>query len=144
MKKRLVLVPLLGGILAIGLPVWAHHGNAAYDMKSVEMKGVTVTKFFWANPHCILQFDAKDENGKVTHWAAELGSPSAIGLVGFTKSTFQPGDVITIQITLSKTGNPVGRIRRVTLADGTVLPHGGGEAPDDAGGGRGGRSGSAY
>jgi hypothetical protein len=142
MKTRLRSVFLVAGFLAICLPMSAHHGNAAYDMKDVEMKDVTVTKFSWQNPHCIVQFDAKDENGKVVHWAAELGSPSAIGLVGFTKTTFQPGDVVTIHITLSKTGSPVGRIRRVILADGTVLPHG--SLENRGGGGRGGRSGSEY
>jgi hypothetical protein len=110
-------------------------------MKDVEMKDVTVTKFLWANPHCIVQFDAKDENGKVAHWNAELGSPSAISLVGFTKTSLQPGDVVTIHITLSKSGNPVGRIRRLILPDGSVLPRGGGALEDDAGGGRGGRAG---
>ena len=145
MKTRLVVVPLLAGVLAICLPMWAHHGNAAYDMKDVEMKGVTVTKFLWANPHCIVQFDAKDDNSKVTHWSAELGSPSAITLVGFTKTSLQPGDVITIHITLSKSGNPVGRIRRLVLPDGSILPRPDtSEASDDEGyGGRGGRGGSS-
>ena len=122
---RLVAGLLVAGVLAICVPMSAHHGNAAYDMTNVEMKGVTVTNFLWANPHCIVLFDAKDEKGKVTHWTAELGSPSAISLVGFTKTSLQPGDVIDINITVSKTGNPVGRIRRITLADGSVLPRGG-------------------
>src|SRR5262249_55691895 len=98
MKKRLLAALLVAGVFAICLPLSAHHGNAAYDMKDVEMKGVTVTRFMWQNPHCIVQFDVKDDAGKVTHWAAELGSPSAISLVGFTKGTFKPGDVIDIHI----------------------------------------------
>src|SRR5437763_1119967 len=46
-------------ILVLVAPIWAHHGNAAFDSdKRVTMKG-TVTEWFWANPHCFLQFDAK-------------------------------------------------------------------------------------
>jgi hypothetical protein len=49
-----------------------------------------------------------------------------------------PGDVITVYVHQAKTKNPVGRIERVVLADGSVLRDsaGGGEA-----GGRGGRGG---
>jgi len=143
---RLLAVLVVTGVLAICLPVSAHHGNAVYDMSQVEMKNVTVTRFLWANPHCIVTFDVKGADGKVTNWTAELGSPSAIALVGFTRTSLQPGDVVTVYVTPSKAGNPVGRIRRITLADGSVLPRGGGEAPsDDPGeGGRGGRSGAAY
>ncbi len=137
MKTTALLLLLVG--LATGVPLSAHHGNAAYDMRDVEMKNVTITKFSWQNPHCIVQFDVKDPSGKVTHWAAELGSPSAISLVGFTKTSLQPGDVVTLHITVTKSGLPVGRIRRIILADGTTLPRGGGDAPDDVpGSGRGG------
>jgi hypothetical protein len=113
---------LLAGILAVCLPLSAHHGNAAYDMKEVVLKGATVTSFSWANPHCIVTFDVKDDKGNLAHWASELGSPSAITLVGWTKSSIRPGDVITVYIHQSKTNNRVGRISHITLADGTSLP----------------------
>lgn len=122
MKTRLMVFPLLAGVLGVCLPMSAHHGNAAYDMTEVVMKDVTVTEFAWANPHCIMEFDAKDEKSKVAHWAAELGSPSAIGLVGWTKTSVMPGDVITVYIHRSKTNNPVGRITRIVLPDGSTLP----------------------
>lgn len=122
MKTRLPVVLLVAGVLGVCLPMFAHHGATAYETTRTEMKDVTVTDFLWANPHCVVQFDAKDENGKMTHWTAEMGSPSALTLVGFTKATLKPGDVITIEITVSKAGTPVGWIRRITFADGTVLP----------------------
>jgi hypothetical protein len=122
MRKRLLMAILVAGIVGIGIPLSAHHGNAAYDMSHAEMKGVVVKQFLWANPHCIVVFDAKDDKGKVTQWSAELGSPSAISLVGFQRDSLKPGDVIDIDITVSKTGNAVGRIRKITLPDGSVLP----------------------
>jgi Family of unknown function (DUF6152) len=129
MRMRLLgALFLLAGILGVGLPMYAHHGNAAYSMKEVVLKNAVVTNFFWANPHCIIRFDMKDEKGAVTHWAAEAGSPSALVNQGWTKESLQPGNVITVYIHQAKNGNPVGRISRVVLADGTTLR-------DSAGGG---------
>ena len=134
---RLLAVLLVAAVLAICLPMFAHHGATAYDSKPIEMKGVTVREFVWANPHCIVLFDAKDESGKVTHWTAEMGSPSALSILGFTKTSMKPGDVITIGITVGKNGNPVGWIRSVTLADGTALSAGGAGGGPGVGAGRG-------
>ena len=140
MRTKLITLSLLAGVLAVWLPMFAHHGNAAYDMKEATLKGATVTDFLWANPHSIITFDAKDDKGKVSHWAGELGSPSALGILGWTKTSLQRGDVIDVYIHRSKTGNPVGRITRVVLADGTSLRDSGGGGEDNpAGGGRGDR-----
>jgi hypothetical protein len=124
MKTRLLAVLLVAGVLAICVPMFAHHGNQAYEAARVEIKDVTVKEFLWANPHCIVRFDAKDESGKVTHWTAEMTSPSALSIDGFAKSMLKPGDVITVDITVSKTGNPVGWIRGITFADGSVWKSG--------------------
>jgi hypothetical protein len=101
-------------------PALAHHSDVAYDMtKPVVMKG-TVTDFYWANPHCLIKYDV-DEAGSITHWAGELGSPSALIRGGWVKNSLHAGDQITIYIFKAKVGTPVGRIGRVVLADGTVL-----------------------
>jgi hypothetical protein len=118
---------------AVCAPVWAHHGNAAYDeSKVVVLKDATVTKFAWANPHSIISFDAKDDKGKLEHWNAELGSPSALTNLGWTKSSVRPGDVIAVYIHQAKTGNPVGRIDHIVLGDGSSLrdSSGGGDRGD--------------
>jgi hypothetical protein len=133
MKTRLVTFLSLAAILAVCLPRFAHHGNVAYDeSKVVVLKSATVTKFAWANPHSIITFDAKDDKGQVEHWAAELGSPSALTLIGWTKVSVQPGDAITVYIHQSKTGNSVGRIDHIVLADGSSLrdSSGGGDRGD--------------
>jgi hypothetical protein len=122
MNTRLVAFLSLVGLLVVCLPVSAHHGAAAYDeSKEVVLKNASVTKFTWANPHTIIEFDVKDDKGNLIHWAGELGSPSAISVQGWNKASLQTGDILTIYIHQSKTGNPVGRISRVVLADGTQL-----------------------
>jgi len=134
---------LLAGVLAVASPVLAHHGNAAYEPTVAVLKNATVTKVAWANPHTIVQFDVTDDKGEATHWSAELGSPSALGLIGWSKTSLQPGDVITVYIHQAKTKNPVGRIEHVVLADGSQLRDSSGAAGNGdtggAGGGRGGR-----
>jgi hypothetical protein len=123
MKPRLVTsLALVVGLLAVCGLLFAHHGNVAYDTsKAVVLKGATVTKFVWANPHAFVMFDAKDDKGNVLHWAGEAGSPSALGPLGWSSTSVQPGDMITVYIYQSKTGNPVGRLNKIVLADGTEL-----------------------
>ena len=143
MRTRQTVLSLLAAILAVSSPALAHHGNAAYEGGVTVLKDATVTKLAWANPHTIVQFDVKDDKGEVVHWSAELGSPSALGLIGWNKTSLQPGDVITVYIHQAKTKNPVGRIEHVVLADGSQLRDSSGAAGNGdtggAGGGRGGR-----
>jgi hypothetical protein len=109
-------------VLTICSPVFAHHGAAAYDMsKPLEMKGAVVTRYLWANPHTLVFFDFMDEKGNTTHWSVELGSPSAVALMGWNRTSLKPGDVITVYMFPAKNGNPVGRINKIILADGTLL-----------------------
>ena len=120
-SKRLKSLALLVGFLTISVSLFAHHGATAYLNKIVVMKDVTVTKFIWANPHVIVLFDMKDDSGNVLHWAAEAGSPSAVSPVGWTRNSVQSGDVITVYLYPAKSGNPVGRLNKIVLADGKTL-----------------------
>jgi hypothetical protein len=137
MRTWLVATLLLGAVLVTCLPMSAHHGGAAMSDKETEFKNVTVTHFAWANPHCLVEYDVKDANGKVVNWAAETGSPEALRLTGWNKNSLRPGDVITIYVRTAKNGAPAGRLSKVVLADGTVLGDtGNNAAPPISGGGR--------
>lgn len=115
----------LVGAFAISAPVFAHHGNASYDFsKTVTLKG-TVTKWMWANPHCLLFFDVKDDKGAIVHWVAEASNPVDMLRGGWASTSLKPGDEITIDVMPSKNGAPVGRIRQVRFNDGTILKGGG-------------------
>jgi uncharacterized protein DUF6152 len=140
MKTRRIALSVIAAMVAVSTPAFAHHGNAAYDGTTTVLKDATVTKLLWANPHTIVLFDVKDEKGELVHWTAELGSPSALTNVGWSKASLQPGEVVTIYIHQAKTKNPVGRIQRIVLADGSTLRDSGGGG-DDGGAGRGGRGG---
>src|SRR5579862_9809406 len=57
--KLLTSASVLLGLVAFCGPLFAHHGNAAYQDKPIVLKQVTVTQFSWTNPHSLIEFDAK-------------------------------------------------------------------------------------
>ena len=128
---------LVTGMLSLGLlttvsaPASAHHGNAAYADEITEFKQATVTKFAWANPHTLINFDAKDEKGNVVHMVVETAAPQALRLIGWDKTSVMPGDVITVRMYVAKNGNPAGRLQMIILPDGSELRDTqlGGDAP---------------
>ena len=108
------------GLSAVSMPLLAHHGYASYDTKEVTIHG-TVTEWLWTNPHSFLKVDVTDENGKVVHWVCENNAPSTLVNFGFTPKTFKPGDEVTVVMSATSKTLPVGRIRRVILANGYVM-----------------------
>jgi len=115
------LVLVIASLLMTGTPVDAHHGAASFDTtKELTLQG-TVTEWIWANPHCFLKFDAKDDTGTVRNWVVETGNPTDISRSGYARLSFKPGDAVTVTLQPVKSGAPVGRIRSVLLANGQKL-----------------------
>jgi hypothetical protein len=107
-------------VFAIGVPVAAHHGAASFDTgKEVTLKG-TVTDWIWSNPHCFLKFDVQDAAG-TRSWMVETQNPTDMSRRGFARTSFKPGDAVTVIVEPLKNGLPVGRIKSVTLANGETL-----------------------
>jgi hypothetical protein len=125
MRIRLVTALLVAvALLSISDSLFAHHGNAAYDSKTVTVKG-TVTAWVWTNPHTFLKFDAKDDKGNVVHWLGEWNAPSTLINFGITAKSLKVGEDVTVTMTgMSKTGQPVGRVTKVILPDGQELSMG--------------------
>ena len=123
MKTKILMMGAILGVLgAICAPVFAHHGGAAYDMsKPIILKGAVVTQFLWINPHPLIKADYKDEKGDVQHWTMEMGSTPASELIGWTRTTLKPGDVVTLYVWQAKTHLTVGRFNKVVLADGSTM-----------------------
>ncbi|MBZ5660940.1 MAG: hypothetical protein LAO08_11085 [Acidobacteriia bacterium] len=131
MKKNLrAPLGLLVAFLLFSVAAFAHHGGSEYDTKNlVTLKG-TVTEFHWANPHCQVFVDVKDNSGKVVNWAIETLAPAVLKRAGWSKGTLQTGDQISITFAPSVRGTPVGMIRKVVLPSGKELTGGSiGELP---------------
>jgi len=113
-------------VLALSAPIAAHHGAASFDTtKELTLKG-TVTDWIWANPHCFLKFDAKDDTGSVRNWAVEVSNPTDMSKLGWARTSFKFGDAVTVTLQPVKSGAPVGRLRSVLLPNGQTLGTGGG------------------
>jgi len=120
--KRFATTILACGVVAGSTaPLLAHHGNAAYDDKITEFKQAKVTRFLWANPHALIDFDAVDAKGAPVHVTVETAAPQALRLIGWDKTSVAPGDLITVRMYLAKNGNPAGRLNKIILADGSEL-----------------------
>jgi hypothetical protein len=88
--------------LALGALAVAHHGLAEFDQtKKVILKG-TVTVFHFVNPHCVVEFEVKDDKGHVQEWQAEMTSPAR--LKGWTATSLEPGNAVTITGYRAKSG----------------------------------------
>src|SRR5262245_5839516 len=116
-------------------PLLAHHSFAAeYDRnKGIKFTG-TVTKVEWMNPHIYYYVDVKDENGKVTNYAVEGGTPNSLRRQGWGKDSLKAGDTVTVEGFMAKNGSNHVNGRTVTLPGGKRVF--GGSADDGGPGGR--------
>ena len=104
--------------------LWAHHGGSEYDTKNpITLKG-TVTEYYWANPHCQIYVDVKDDKGKTVNWAIETLAPAVMKRAGWNRELLHPGDAITITLVPSKNGTPVGMVRKLCCQTGRSLVRG--------------------
>jgi hypothetical protein len=141
--KFLIVFALAVGVMIVSIPLFAHHGNSAFETeKKLTMKG-TVTEWFWANPHCFIQFDVKDDQGQVVHWVAETSAPPSMVNSGWTKQTLKSGDQVTVTVLPVKSGRTVGRVVEVVLPNGQRLSGGFGSQPLPVGTQGGGNAGAA-
>jgi uncharacterized protein DUF6152 len=119
--KPVIFSALIFGFLTVSGPVFAHHGNSAYDMsKTVPMKA-TVTKFEYSNPHTQVYYDVTDDKGNVEHWVAETTNPAMLNRVGWSKETLKPGDQVVLWVNPNKVGAKITFLQKVVLADGKEL-----------------------
>ena len=120
MKKSLCITA--AALLLTTMRISAHHAFAAeYDEnKRVTVSG-TVTLFKWTNPHVWLYVDEKDENGKVTSWSFEMGSPGGLIHRGWRSTELKTGDQVSVEGYGAKDGSNIANARTVTLPDGRKL-----------------------
>ena len=109
-------------LFSMALPALAHHSfDAEYDgNKTIVLTGV-VTKVEWMNPHARFYVDVKENDGSVTNWNLELGSPASLIRRGWTRKSLKAGDQITVKASLAKDGSKMANARSVILADGTSV-----------------------
>jgi hypothetical protein len=109
------------GFLMVSVPLFAHHGNAAYDMSKTASYKATVTDFLYTNPHTQVYFDVTNDKGAVEHWVAETTNPGMLNRVGWTRDSLKPGDQVTLIANPNKVGARVVFLQKVVFSDGKEL-----------------------
>ena len=119
MGRRIIALIAVGvALLMSPALVVAHHGAATFDtVGEITIKG-TVTEWVWSNPHSILRLEVKSADGTVKTWSVASANIADLSKRGWSRRLFKPGDEVTVLIQPAKSGEPVGMIRNVTLADG--------------------------
>jgi Family of unknown function (DUF6152) len=136
MNAKLATTFMSLALLLIAVPVWAHHAfSAEYDAsKPLTLKG-KVTKWELVNPHSWIHIDVVGQDGKVTAWMVEGGSPNSLLRNGFTKNSLPSGTEIVVEGYQAKDGANRAVGKDITYPDGKRLflggsaPGAGGENP---------------
>ena len=119
MRAKRPLYLLVGAAVFTPAPhTRAHHAfSAEFDaQKPLTMTG-TVTKVEWQNPHTWFYIDVTDANGRVENWGMELASPNLLMRNGWTRSSMQIGDVVTVEGFHAKNGSHNGNAQVVVLTE---------------------------
>jgi len=119
--KAAIFFALICGFFALSVPMFAHHGNAAYDMAKTVPQKATITRYEYSNPHTQIYYDVTDDKGNVDHWVAETTNPAMLARVGWSRDTLKPGDQVTLIVNPNKVGAKVVFLQKVVFADGKEL-----------------------
>jgi Family of unknown function (DUF6152) len=115
MRTKLAVV--LSGLLALSLPVAAHHGfDTEYDKdKPIVATGV-VSRVDWTNPHMHVYIDVTDKSGSVITYNMEMTSPNTIRRRGWTMNTLLPGEKVVFEGYLGRVVESRGALQKIAKA----------------------------
>ncbi len=118
--KKLMWTGILAGTVAFGVsgPVASHHSHAMFDYNQLVSITGTVTKFSFRNPHVFLYVDVEEESGGMVNYWVEMSNLPNMIRRGIGLKTFQPGDVITVNMNPLMDGRPGGNYTNVVAAYG--------------------------
>lgn len=111
------LPALLAGLVwVLVVQASAHHSfSAEFDANlPISLTGV-VTKIEWSNPHVWFFIDVTDENGAVSNWGWEMGSPNGLMRQGWTRNSMAIGDIVSVDGSGAKDGGNRANARVVLL-----------------------------
>ena len=119
-RKPAVLFFMTLALLAVSIPLFAHHGTAGVcdNTHRITTKAV-VKEYIWANPHVQIYFVLKNDKGEEETWGIETVSPGNALANGWTKKTFKPGDELLVSFVPAKGDRHFGTCTQILIvADG--------------------------
>lgn len=123
-RAMLSLIALAGVLLLAARPSLAHHSRAMFDVtKNITYRGV-VTEYQFQNPHSHIIVTVGPEAAEpstVGTWDIEASSISIMVSEGWNRTTYKPGDPITIVAHPMKNGSKGALLFYAIKPDGTRL-----------------------
>jgi hypothetical protein len=120
MARRASIAVISGLILAVAVPLAAHHSiSAEFDQSlPVTFTGV-IKQVDWMNPHIYTHVEVKNPDGTSTVYKVEGGPPNSLFRQGWRKDTLKSGDTVTVSGIRAKnpTSMNVG-VATITTSDG--------------------------
>ena len=125
MKTKVAVVAAGVGLLFAGslvAPVIAHHAfSAEFDAaRPLHMEG-KVVRMEWINPHAWLHIDVENEDGTMTTWMVEGGTPNTLFRRGFSQDSLAIGTEVIVDGYQAKDGSDKMNGRDLTFRDGSKL-----------------------
>ena len=117
---KAALYGLIATTLLLAASASAHHSFAMFDNDKVVTVTGTVREFQWTNPHSWVFLVVKDGQNTV-EWNIETGSPNILRRTGWSRSSLNPGDKVSIIVHPAKSGTNSGALVQVVLANGETL-----------------------
>ena len=124
MKKTMMIGVVVAVALLTGAPASAHHSGSTLFTETTSTLKAVVKEWLWSNPHCLLTIDVTGADGQAAQWVIEFQAPNSIYAGGYRRTSFKPGDNVTITVYPVKNGRPYGRVVSSVLADGKELGDG--------------------
>jgi Family of unknown function (DUF6152) len=122
-NKSIIFLAAVTAFFVISPAMFGHHGVSDYDMANVVTWHGTVTDFLFVNPHALLDFTRKNDQGKIEEWQGELQTPNMLSRRGhWTKDTVKAGDQITVVGCPARNGSKTMFLRKVVLSGGEEYP----------------------
>jgi hypothetical protein len=115
----LMVFALASTVMALmAVPAMAHHSFAMFDFEKTISCPATVKEFRWTNPHVTLLIEASPKPGDPPEiWSLELTSPGNLTRIGWTHSSFKPGDRIDIKFNPLRDGKHGGAFKQAKVLD---------------------------
>ena len=125
MIRRALGCVVVFGCLMASASLQAHHSTAGiYDpAKSGEVTGA-LSKLQFVNPHGSITITVKNADGTTTDWTFTTGSATTLADRGISKvgpNALKVGEPLTAKFIPARNGSPLGFLKSITRADGTVM-----------------------
>ena len=119
LKFGVAAIALAGLVVAVGVPVGAHHAfGAEFDPNRPLVLRGPVVKVEWVNPHTWIHMEVTGEDGSTQVWMVEGGTPNTLLRRGLSRDSIPVGSMIVVDGYQSKDRTARVNGRDVTFEDG--------------------------